>query len=402
MPIARPILLPEFALGGAAVESNREPEDMERALISLWLSVASYGLSSPTPASAAKTTTEPTLHPTVRVVTNRGEFTMELDAEKAPGTVLNFVQYVEDRFYDGTIFHRVIKDFVIQAGGYVPPMTRKTDGLRPPIRNEAINGLSNKAHSVAMARSADPHSASAQFYVNVADNSDLLDYKPSYGKEGYTVFGKVVDGFETIEKIRTADVSLHPAFRTREGAVTPVEPVVIESTTVLKPLDKEKARQLADELAKRSIEEEKKVQQLAATQLPDRIAKLEAEHNAKFTAGESGLKFIDVKVGQGASPTHADEVEVNYRGTLVDGTEFDSSEKSGGGASVGRGSAFFKIERVMRGWQLGLESMHEGGKRILVIPPDLAYGKDGIPGRVPPDSTLFFEVELLQVKPGTP
>ena len=121
--------------------------------------------------------------------TNHGDITLELDAENAPATVANFLQYVRDGHYDNTIFHRVIDGFMIQGGGMAPGMKEKT--MRAPIANEAGNGLKNKRYTVAMARTSDPHSATAQFFINVADN-DFLDHKgPSPQGWGYCVFGKV-------------------------------------------------------------------------------------------------------------------------------------------------------------------------------------------------------------------
>ncbi len=131
--------------------------------------------------------------------TNRGDIGIELDAENAPKTVENFLQYVREGHYDNTIFHRVIDGFMIQGGGMEPGMKQK--GTRAPIANEAANGLKNSKYSVAMARTSDPHSATAQFFINVKDN-DFLDYKgPSAQGWGYCVFGKVVSGQDVVDKI---------------------------------------------------------------------------------------------------------------------------------------------------------------------------------------------------------
>jgi peptidyl-prolyl cis-trans isomerase B (cyclophilin B) len=132
--------------------------------------------------------------------TSHGDITLELDAENAPATVSNFLQYVRDGHYDNTIFHRVIDNFMIQGGGMAPGMKQKP--TRAPIANEAGNGLRNKRYTVAMARTSDPHSASAQFFINVADN-DFLDYKgPSPQGWGYCVFGKVVAGQDVVDRIK--------------------------------------------------------------------------------------------------------------------------------------------------------------------------------------------------------
>jgi peptidyl-prolyl cis-trans isomerase B (cyclophilin B) len=132
--------------------------------------------------------------------TNHGDITLELDAENAPRTVENFLQYVRDGHYDNTIFHRVIDGFMIQGGGMEPGMKQKP--TRAPVANEAGNGLKNLRYTVAMARTSDPHSATAQFFINVGDN-DFLNYKgPSPQGWGYCVFGKVSSGQDVVDKIR--------------------------------------------------------------------------------------------------------------------------------------------------------------------------------------------------------
>jgi peptidyl-prolyl cis-trans isomerase B (cyclophilin B) len=132
--------------------------------------------------------------------TSHGDITLQLDAENAPATVANFLQYVRDGHYDNTIFHRVIDGFMIQGGGMEPGMKQKP--TRAPVANEAGNGLKNKRYTVAMARTSDPHSATAQFFINVADN-DFLDYKgPSPQGWGYCVFGKVTGGQDIVDRIK--------------------------------------------------------------------------------------------------------------------------------------------------------------------------------------------------------
>jgi len=136
----------------------------------------------------------------VKLHTNYGTITLELDDDKAPETVKNFLSYVEAGHYDNTIFHRVIDGFMIQGGGFEPGMQQKT--TREPIKNEADNGLRNDTGTIAMARTQDPHSATAQFFINVADNDFLNHRSPDIQGWGYCVFGKVTDGMEVIDKIR--------------------------------------------------------------------------------------------------------------------------------------------------------------------------------------------------------
>jgi cyclophilin family peptidyl-prolyl cis-trans isomerase len=132
----------------------------------------------------------------VRFETSLGSFTLDLDAAKAPITVENFLAYVDEGFFDGLIFHRVIPGFMIQGGGFTPDMSQKKN--RAPIKNEATNGLKNERGTIAMARTNDIHSATAQFFINLSDNA-FLDNAP--GNHGYAVFGKVVDGLDTIDRI---------------------------------------------------------------------------------------------------------------------------------------------------------------------------------------------------------
>lgn len=162
--------------------------------------------------------------PSVEMKTNAGTIIIELDQEKAPKTVANFLQYTRDGFYNGTIFHRVIDGFMIQGGGFEPGMKEKA--TRKSIENEAKNGLKNEAGTIAMARTPDPHSASAQFFINLKNNQ-FLDY-PGQDGWGYAVFGKVTKGMEVINKIAKVPTSISGG---HEGV--PTAPVVIESVKIL-------------------------------------------------------------------------------------------------------------------------------------------------------------------------
>ena len=163
---------------------------------------------------------------TLLMKTSRGDITLELDADKAPATVENFVTYADAGFYDGTIFHRVIDGFMIQGGGFTPDMEKKT--TRDAIPNEADNGLKNDRGTIAMARTSDPHSATAQFFINHKDN-DFLDHTSKDRRGwGYAVFGRVTDGMEVVDAIATVPTG------TRGGmGDVPVEVVTIESVTRL-------------------------------------------------------------------------------------------------------------------------------------------------------------------------
>lgn len=162
--------------------------------------------------------------PTLELQTSMGRIVVELDAEKAPKSSANFLQYARDGFYNGTVFHRVIPGFMIQGGGFDASMNKKS--TREPIENEAKNGLKNRRGTIAMARTMDPHSATAQFFINHNDNLPL-DY-PSRDGWGYAVFGKVTEGMDVVDKIAkvpTANVGMH-------GDV-PRTPVVIQNVKII-------------------------------------------------------------------------------------------------------------------------------------------------------------------------
>ena len=165
--------------------------------------------------------------PRVRLETTMGNIVLVLDREHAPATVDNFLAYVNDGFYDGTIFHRVIDGFMIQGGGYTADFSRKE--TRPPIQNEADNGLKNTRGSIAMARTQDPHSASAQFFINVADNS-ALDHKARDARGwGYAVFGRVADGMGVVDKIRTQTTGVQAGFRDVPKKTITITRAVVET-----------------------------------------------------------------------------------------------------------------------------------------------------------------------------
>jgi peptidyl-prolyl cis-trans isomerase B (cyclophilin B) len=162
----------------------------------------------------------------VKLHTNHGTITLELDAEKAPKTVENFLQYVRDGFFDGTIFHRVIDGFMIQGGGFEPGMTQKP--TRDAIENEAANGLKNETYTIAMARTPNPNSATAQFFINIANNSFLNFTAPTPQGYGYAVFGKVVEGMDVVDKIRKVKTGSRSGHQD-----VPLEDVVITQAEIV-------------------------------------------------------------------------------------------------------------------------------------------------------------------------
>jgi cyclophilin family peptidyl-prolyl cis-trans isomerase len=192
-----------------------------------WLiALAAAVLVAPSCADAAK-------NPVVVIETSMGNIKVELDEAKAPITVKNFLGYVDDKHYDGTVFHRVIADFMIQGGGFEPGVSKATTirefqakekKTKGPIKNEASNGLSNVRGTIAMARTRDPDSATAQFFINVKDNRRGLDPQP--GSAGYAVFGKVIEGMDVVDKIRNVKTTAVVPDQIED---VPAEDVVIKS-----------------------------------------------------------------------------------------------------------------------------------------------------------------------------
>ena len=158
--------------------------------------------------------------------TNYGPITVELDFEKAPKSAANFMQYAQDGFYDGTVFHRIIDDFMIQGGGFEAGMREKPNG--DPVENEADNGLDNLTGTLAMARTSDPHSATSQFFINVSDNHFLNHRNKTDQGWGYAVFGRVSDGMDVVNKIKTCDTTSQGGHQD-----VPVNEVIIESTQLV-------------------------------------------------------------------------------------------------------------------------------------------------------------------------
>lgn len=190
----------------------------------LLLTLASLALFGPLDSGAQDKATKAAAAPRVALTTSVGELVLELDAARAPKTVDNFLGYVRVGFYDGTVFHRAMENFMIQGGGFTADLQQKPTRAAIPI--ESQNGLKNVRGAIAMARTSDPNSATSQFFINVVDNP-RLDY-PSFDGYGYTVFGKVVDGLDVVDKIRVVPVSAQGPHQH-----LPARPVVIHSARVL-------------------------------------------------------------------------------------------------------------------------------------------------------------------------
>jgi len=320
--------------------------------------------------------------PRVKVETTLGDFVLELDAHNAPLTVLNFVRYVEDGYYEGTIFHRVAKDFLVQGGYFFPEMVPKTEGLRSTIRNEWPNGLTNAKGTVTMARRMrQPHSARAQFFINLSDN---LSLDRPIGGSGYCVFGKVVGGEDTVEKIANTEVDTHPDHRRGKAAVVPKEPVVIKSMKLISEFDRSKSeaavKMLQDIYARAMADKAKKKEEFVAWL---------AELKTKATETPSGLMYHDKTPGEGPSPERSNMVRVHYTAWLDDGTVLEDTREKGESEELW-------VDRKVPGWTEGVTTMKVGGHRILIVPPELGFGEQAT-RKVPPNSTLVYDIELYEI-----
>ncbi len=341
---------------------------------------ASDGPASPTTAAATPEespimSVAPSMKPVIRVDTSLGSFTLTLDAKAAPLTVANFVDYAESGFYHGLIFHRV-NSMMIQGGAFMATMDRRTKGLRDPIFNEWDNGLSNLRYTIGMVRRPGVlDSAQSEFYINLVDHTSL---DRSEDGSGYCVFGVVTDGFDTLERIRQTPVAGHPKYAEGRSAVVPRTPVIIKEMKVLTPLDREAAG--AEAARQKDIRQNR---------IAHFIKKIEAEAGRKAVRSDTGLVYIDITIGNGGVPVEDSNVEVYYRGYYINEDEFESEMDK---------PVLLQLPKLTKGMQEGLLTMAEGGFRVLIIPPELAYGSGGIPGKIAPDSTLVFEVRLLEIK----
>lgn len=351
--------------------------------------------AKPEAKTMVKTTPKPKIADRVyvRITTNMGEIIIELNQEKAPISVENFLQYVDDGFYTNTIFHRVIKNFMIQGGGFDQNMAKKK--TRGPIKNEWKNGLKNDRGTIAMARTNQPDSGTSQFYINVKNNAAL---DAPRGGAAYAVFGKVVAGMGIVDAIKVVKTG------TKNGmGDVPVETVLIKSVT---RVEKETLKDIlaaakasekaAAEAAKKTAAETAKK---AAADKENEFAnamKFVKAHGGDTTKGvktESGLWYTDVVVGTGtASPKPTDKVTAHCTGSLANGKKFWSSYDGKGTPMKHSASGFVK------GFNEGISTMKAGGKRWLVIPGNLGYGPRGNPrAGIAPDAMLIFEVELLGI-----
>ena len=321
----------------------------------------------------------------VTMTTSLGDLVFELDAGKAPITVANFLRYAQEGQYDGTIFHRVLADFMAQGGGFDTELRLKK--TRDQIPNEAHNGLKNTYGTIAMARLPGAHTATCQFFINCKENG-FLDHKAKTEREyGYCVFGKLVGGLDVFETLRTVPVELNPSVG-REKAY-PVEQIVIGKVVAK---DAKLATRLIAEGEERmqAVLEEQRAAAAAPIQAGIEFVASQGHDVSKGQFLPSGLWVLDLAEGEGASPLSTQTVRVHYTGWLPNGSKFDSSRDRGEPAE-------FPLNGVISGWTVGVGGMKPGGRRMLVIPYQMAYGEAGRQPTIPARATLVFDIELLAI-----
>lgn len=344
---------------------------------------ASASSAPPAPAGADA----PTLHPRIRLETSLGAITLELDAEKAPVTVLNFIAYAKSGFYDGLIFHRVIPGFMIQGGGMKADMKNNREGMKEPILNEWRNGLFNKRGTIAMARLPQkPDSATCEFFINLRDN-DMLD-QPNDGA-GYAVFGKVIEGMETVDKIKDVATRGYKGYED-----VPIEPVVIQTVQVLDGFAEAAAQKAADEEIKafRDYSALKDSGNQDAI-VPSVVRLYETQTHQKITKTPSGLMYIVMREGNGPIPGPDDTIQAHFVGRMLNGF--------GILGSYGVPPAEFQYKTEIPAWREALGAMKVGEKRALIVPPHLGYGNKEYMN-IPPNSWLIYEIELMGIKTTPP
>ncbi len=357
-------------------------------LIGIVLLAGSVGFAGDPQGGGDSQEKDPKLYPRVRIETTVGSFVLELNGEKAPTTVVNFIQYAEEGFYNGTIFHRVIPESVIQGGGYLPNLDRKVEGLRLGIPTEWANGLRNLQWTISMSRrSGLPNSATSQFQINMDDNP-LFD-SPGHDGVGYTVFGKVVDGFEAIAKIRDTKTTTSSKYGGTASTV-PAVPIVIKSAKVIGAHDRAGLGSIAEKARSKLREEQAQAQAVRALILGDAITRIEQETGSKLVTTDSGLMYVDLRVGDGPFPKPTDTISAQYTGWLIDGTQFQTSRHRDTPPE-------FRLVDAVPAWIEVIRTMKVGGKRKLIAPPELGYGPIGRPGVIPPSADLIFEIELLGI-----
>lgn len=400
---------------------------MKKLLLLACLSPLMLGQQCPSPSdSTGQDSTPPPAaveNPQVRIDTPHGPITLELFAVQAPKTTQAFLQYVNEQFFDNTVIHSADPTEGIRGGRFTDDLSAKA--TREPIPNESSNGLSNNRRYIAMVESADTGSTTAEFVIYTTD-SKQQDYVPGTdGKTGRTVFGRVINGMGVVDAIAAVSTGSYNAqdntplthlpaervlltFLQTAGEKPPVyqEPAIVcppavetESTGTLTPVSLGTATATDASGQTLTVTNDAPSDGFPIGVTPVTWTATDAEGRvvqctqnvtvmAPVVTTASGLKFQDIVVGTGPQPPNLDAtVVVNYVGTLEDGTQFDKGEV-----------VDFVLSGVIPGFSEGILSMHVGGKRKLIIPPDLGYGASGSPPKIPGNATLIFVVDLLELQ----
>lgn len=352
--------------------------------IPLMALVAVFGCKAPgdhraiEPASQRPAALNPqtdVLHPWLKMDTSLGDLIFELDAAESPTTVINFVEYAEGGEYDGTIFHRIVPDRIIQGGGYTPDLQFNPRNIPQVVPDTWHVELHSTEGTLALVRSSDRRGGStAEFFINLTDNVHH-DMGRNHGR--YAVFGRIVGGHDTINRIRSTAIGPDPRYGGGFSPVVPTTPVIINSARLITPFDVSAAQAVID---LRYPTPAIAVRKLFGKKVADAL-----------TDTGTGLQIADIKPGRGPrSPEPTDTIEFQYRGTFLNGEEFESSYDS-------REPPIRKVSSLVKGLQEAFSTMTEGGHRVVVVTPELSYPQ-GIPGIIPTGSILIYELELLDIK----
>lgn len=347
----------------------------------------------PAVVQAAPEDSNPELHPQVRFETSMGAFSVELDAARVPVGVTHFMDHVERGFYKGLLFHRVLKGGIVQGGAYLPTMERQRGSQRAPAGMEYHSGMNNVRGTVSLIQVIGRDDVpQAEFFVNLSTNTGLDD---SAGIVAYVPIGRVTEGMDVVDRLGGVPVAAHAKYAAGLIEVVPVAPVTIDDVKVLRKLDRAEVQ--------RVVEERTRQAELAAAaavtaeerdfnNAEQRLESAAKEVGTTVVMTPSGLRYVDLRVGKGAQPLATDRAVMHFRGALLNGSVLNDT-------FIEEKPPTKKISELIAGLREGIGTMGEGGRRLFLVPPMIAFGKTGIPGRVPPDSWMFYEVELLELLP---
>ncbi|MBN1517984.1 peptidylprolyl isomerase [Candidatus Sumerlaeota bacterium] len=346
-----------------------------------------FGQQDATDIANDATKGDPALMLKACIQTSLGDLTYQLDGNVTPIAVLNFLQYAESGFYQGTVIHKIKPGIMIQGGSYLPDGTIKQDGLREDEPNDRAHGQAQLRGTLAMMHQpGKPDTIRSEFFINLADNIQLekpVDNAP------YPVIGRLIGGEDVLQRIAEVKTMEHPGASTGRE-LWPVEPIIIKDVEIIGDYDKARLEELA--ASKREWANMlAPLDEMKGAEQAERYAQWYAQQSGlQPVALESGVQYFVLKPGddgRGLEPT--DKVKVHYRGFYADDEEFDNSYTRGEPAT-------FTISQLVKGWAEGTKGMTTGEKRLLIIPSYLGYGSSPPPG-IRPDALLLFEVELIEI-----